>query len=217
MTSLADQSRVGSEPLVLTHRLSTSISALVLGLILAPGMVWLSTQLILQPDAQSGTSGHARLIEGHGLLTQAWGLFTIGLAVWMVYNLVTTFHSRVVLTRGGIRVTTVTGTRLLPWPPSRSAIAVTSKRDSAFSTAVWLITAEGDAVLVPGTVRTVGTPRKKLALEHLRRSLADADTIWAWALTRGLVRESGQYIGTTHQEVRRYRLSPEQEQSLREG
>ncbi|MCL3777381.1 MULTISPECIES: hypothetical protein [unclassified Actinomyces] len=217
MTSLADHVRVGLEPLAFTHRLSTRISALVLGLLLAPGMVWLSTQLILHPDARTGTSRRARLIEGHGLLTQAWGVFCIGLAIWMVYNLISTFRSRVVLTREGIRVTTATGTRLLPWPPSRSAIAVMSKKEGSYASAVWVIAADGSASLVPGTLRTVGAPRRALAREHLRRSLVDADTIWAWALSRGLVRESGQYVDTTNREVKQYRLSPRQEQALREG
>lgn len=214
MISIANHERVGLEPLTFSSRIGPKITAVIL-LLAAPAMIWFGLHLVSDPYTQTSTSTRGRLIEGHGLFTQAWGVFSIALAVWMVYNAIAVFRSRVVLTREGIRVTTVTTTRLLPWPPSRSAIAVVHKKEGSYASAVWIIGADGGAHLVPGTLRTVGTPRRALALTHVRLALVDADTIWAWAQSRGLVRESGQYVGTTNREVKQYRLSLEQ--ALRES
>lgn len=215
MTSLADHSLLGTDPLTLTNRRGTRIGALAIAIILSPLMTWFGVHLILHPNEHFSTSRRARFIEGHGVFTQMWGVFFILIALWGIYNLIPVFLNRVVLTRQGIHVVKVTGSTLLPWPPSRSALAVTAQKNKGYISEVWLITADGKAVPVTGTRRSAGSARRKLALENMRKTVADADTIWAWAESRGLVRDSGQYVTTLNKTVENTRLTPDEEQAVR--
>lgn len=186
-----------------------------MALFLSPTMTWFGAQLILHPHERLTSSRRARFIEGHGVFTQMWGVFFIIIALWAIYNLIPVFLNRVVLTRQGIHVVKVVGSTMLPWPPSRSALAVTSQEDKGFSTAVWLIAADGKAMLIPGTRRNTGSARRRLAMENVRKAVADADTIWAWAQSRGLVQESGQYVTALNRTVENTRLTPDEEQEVR--
>jgi len=215
VTSLADQSRLGTEPLSFTSTRGARIGAIALAVFLSPMTTWFGIELILHPNERLSSSRRARLIEGHGVFTQMWGVVFILFALCAIYNLIPVFLNRVVFTRQGIHVVKVVGSTLLPWPPSRSALAVTSEENKGYSAAVWLIAADGKAILLPGTKRGAGSARRKLAMENVRKAVADADTIWAWAESRGLVQESGQYVTTINQNVERLRLTPDEEQAIR--
>ncbi|MCL3777378.1 MULTISPECIES: hypothetical protein [unclassified Actinomyces] len=98
-------------------------------------------------------------------------------------------------------------------PSSRSAllIEVTVSKGVAASN-LYLIASDGRPVLLPAQGLT-GSMRKetRAATETLRV----ADTLWAWAEVRGLVRESGQYVRSTSRLLERNRLSPGREHELR--
>lgn len=215
VTSLADRSRLGAEPLSFVSSRGTRIGAIALALFLTPSASWFGILLILHPNERLTSSHRGRLIEGHGVFTQMWGVFFILIALWAIYNLIPVFLNRVVFTRQGVHVVKAVGSTMLPWPPSRSALAVTSEQNKGYSAAVWLIRADGRAILLPGTKRSAGSARRKLAMENMRKAVVDADTIWAWAESRGLVQESGQYVTTLNQNVERLRLTPDEEEAIR--
>ncbi|QPL05293.1 MULTISPECIES: hypothetical protein [Actinomyces] len=217
MSSLADQSRLSAEPLTFANRTSTKIITTLVVLFFAPLAAWFGASLILNPDERISSSRRGALFEGHGAMTQVWGVLFILLAIGIVLAIVPVFLSRVILTRQGIHIVKTTGITDLPWPPSRSAIVVTDEPGTKGTRTfrVWLIAADGKAFPVPDTGRSAPASKAARVAESLRACLADADTIWEWARTRGLVQDNGQYVATTNREVEANRLSAATEQALR--
>ena len=185
---------------------------MLIGVLCIPLTLGMGVFLILNPHVQ-GTSSRSRAIMGHGPLTQLFGVLSLAVAAVLVYTVLLMLLSRVVADRSGIHVRRVTARRDLAWPPSRSAfLTEVTVSKGVVSSNLYLIAPDGTPVVLPGQGLTgSGRAEDRAATETLRV----ADTLWAWAEVRGLVRESGQYVRSTSRLVERNRLSPAREHELR--
>ena len=155
--------------------------------------------LMIHPD-QPGTTAKESLVMGHGALTVVFGLVGVGMGVAMAAMAYSETCKRVTLSRSGLLVFNGFFARQVPWPTSRSGVFATLDVERQRRlTKVHVLAPDGTALQLPGLVeRAKDDSCLGKAVQHI-------ETIWAWAYSRGLVRDDGGYLPASKPEVERGR------------
>lgn len=194
----ADHARVAQEPLVLTGWPGSWPQVLLMALFV---MLFCGSgvYLMIHPD-QPGTTAKESLVMGHGALTVVFGLMGVGMGVATAVMAYSEACKRVTLSRSGLLVFNGFLSRQVPWPTSRSGIFATLDVERQRRlTKIHVLAPDGTALQLPGLVeRAKDDSCLGKAVQHI-------ETIWAWAYSRGLVRDDGGYLPASKPEVERGR------------
>lgn len=194
----ADHARVAQEPLVLTSWPGSWPQVLLMALFV---MLFCGSgvYLMIHPD-QPGTTAKESLVMGHGALTVVFGLMGVGMGVATAVMAYSEACKRVTLSRSGLLVFNGFLSRQVPWPTSRSGIFATLDVERQRRlTKIHVLAPDGTALQLPGLVeRSKDDSCLSKAVQHI-------ETIWAWAYSRGLVRDDGGYLPASKPEVERGR------------
>ena len=198
MPAQADHARVAQEPLVLTSWPGSWPQVLLMALFVML-FCGFGVYLMIHPD-QPGTTAKESLVMGHGALTVVFGLVGVGMGVAMAAMAYSETCKRVTLSRSGLLVFNGFLTRQVPWPTSRSGVFATLDVERQRRlTKVHVLAPDGTALQLPGLVeRAKDDSCLGKAVQHI-------ETIWAWAYSRGLVRDDGGYLPASKPEVERGR------------
>ena len=194
----ADHARVAQEPLVLTSWPGSWPQVLLMALFVML-FCGFGVYLMIHPD-QPGTTAKESLVMGHGALTVVFGLVGVGMGVAMAAMAYSETCKRVTLSRSGLLVFNGFLTRQVPWPTSRSGVFATLDVERQRRlTKIHVLAPDGTALQLPGLVeRAKDDSCLSKAVQHI-------ETIWAWAYSRGLVRDDGGYLPASKPEVERGR------------
>lgn len=194
----ADHARVAQEPLVLTSWPGSWPQVLLMALFVML-FCGFGVYLMIHPD-QPGTTAKESLVMGHGALTVVFGLVGVGMGVAMAAMAYSETCKRVTLSRSGLLVFNGFLTRQVPWPTSRSGVFATLDVERQRRlTKIHVLAPDGTALQLPGLVeRSKDDSCLGKAVQHI-------ETIWAWAYSRGLVRDDGGYLPASKPEVERGR------------
>ena len=194
----ADHARVAQEPLVLTGWPGSWPQVLLMALFV---MLFCGSgvYLMIHPD-QPGTTAKESIVMGHGALTVVFGLMGVGMGVATAVMAYSEACKRVTLSRSGLLVFNGFLSRQVPWPTSRSGIFATLDVERQRRlTKIHVLAPDGTALQLPGLVeRAKDDSCLGKAVQHI-------ETIWAWAYSRGLVRDDGGYLPASKPEVERGR------------
>ena len=194
----ADHARVAQEPLVLTGWPGSWPQVLLMALFV---MLFCGSgvYLMIHPD-QPGTTAKESIVMGHGALTVVFGLVGVGMGVATAVMAYSEACKRVTLSRSGLLVFNGFLSRQVPWPTSRSGIFATLDVERQRRlTKIHVLAPDGTALQLPGLVeRAKDDSCLGKAVQHI-------ETIWAWAYSRGLVRDDGGYLPASKPEVERGR------------
>lgn len=198
MPAQADHARVAQEPLVLTSWPGSWPQVLLMALFVML-FCGFGVYLMIHPD-QPGTTAKESLVMGHGALTVVFGLVGVGMGVAMAAMAYSETCKRVTLSRSGLLVFNGFLTRRVPWPASRSGVFATLDVERQRRlTRIHVLAPDGTALQLPGLVeRSKDDSCLGAAAQHV-------ETIWAWAYSRGLVRDDGGYLPASKPEVERGR------------
>ena len=198
MPAQADHVRVAQEPLVLTSWPGSWPQVLLMALFVML-FCGFGVYLMIHPD-QPGTTAKESLVMGHGALTVVFGLVGVGMGVAMAAMAYSETCKRVTLSRSGLLVFNGFLTRQVPWPTSRSGVFATLDVERQRRlTKIHVLAPDGTALQLPGLVeRSKDDSCLGKAVQHI-------ETIWAWAYSRGLVRDDGGYLPASKPEVERGR------------
>lgn len=198
MPAQADHARVAQEPLVLTSWPGSWPQVLLMALFVML-FCGFGVYLMIHPD-QPGTTAKESLVMGHGALTVVFGLVGVGMGVAMAAMAYSETCKRVTLSRSGLLVFNGFLTRRVPWPTSRSGVFATLDVERQRRlTKIHVLAPDGTALQLPGLVeRAKDDSCLGKAVQHI-------ETIWAWAYSRGLVRDDGGYLPASKPEVERGR------------
>ena len=198
MPAQADHARVAQEPLVLTSWPGSWPQVLLMALFVML-FCGFGVYLMIHPD-QPGTTAKESLVMGHGALTVVFGLVGVGMGVAMAAMAYSETCKRVTLSRSGLLVFNGFLTRQVPWPTSRSGVFATLDVERQRRlTKIHVLAPDGTALQLPGLVeRSKDDSCLGKAVQHI-------ETIWAWAYSRGLVRDDGGYLPASKPEVERGR------------
>ena len=198
MPAQADHARVAQEPLVLTSLPGSWPQVLLMALFVML-FCGFGVYLMIHPD-QPGTTAKESLVMGHGALTVVFGLVGVGMGVAMAAMAYSETCKRVTLSRSGLLVFNGFLTRRVPWPASRSGVFATLDVERQRRlTRIHVLAPDGTALQLPGLVeRSKDDSCLGAAAQHV-------ETIWAWAYSRGLVRDDGGYLPASKPEVERGR------------
>ena len=198
MPAQADHARVAQEPLVLTSWPGSWPQVLLMALFVML-FCGFGVYLMIHPD-QPGTTAKESLVMGHGALTVVFGLVGVGMGVAMAAMAYSETCKRVTLSRSGLLVFNGFLTRQVPWPTSRSGVFATLDVERQRRlTKIHVLAPDGTALQLPGLVeRAKDDSCLGKAVQHI-------ETIWAWAYSRGLVRDDGGYLPASKPEVERGR------------
>lgn len=109
------------------------------------------------------------------------------LAGWLLVRTASRRTRRTVATVSGIEVATLTGSRVVPWPKNRAALAPRAghRRGSrTWTVDAWLTSPQGESFRLAGIcVRGPGSQRD-IAVEEVNACL---DFLWEWGLSHGAV------------------------------
>ena len=193
-----DHARVAQEPLVLTSWPGSWPQVLLMALFVML-FCGFGVYLMIHPD-QPGTTAKESLVMGHGALTVVFGLVGVGMGVAMAAMAYSETCKRVTLSRSGLLVFNGFLTRQVPWPTSRSGVFATLDVERQRRlTKIHVLAPDGTALQLPGLVeRSKDDSCLGKAVQHI-------ETIWAWAYSRGLVRDDGGYLPASKPEVERGR------------
>lgn len=198
MPAQADHARVAQEPLVLTSWPGSWPQVLLMALFV---MLFCGSgvYLMIHPD-QPGTTAKESIVMGHGALTVVFGLVGVGMGVAMAAMAYSETCKRVTLSRSGLLVFNGFLSRQVPWPTSRSGVFATLDVERQRRlTKIHVLAPDGTALQLPGLVeRSKDDSCLGKAVQHI-------ETIWAWAYSRGLVRDDGGYLPASKPEVERGR------------
>lgn len=194
----ADHARVAQEPLVLTSWPGSWPQVLLMALFVML-FCGFGVYLMIHPD-QPGTTAKESIVMGHGALTVVFGLVGVGMGVAMAAMAYSEVCKRVTLSRSGLLVFNGFLTRRVPWPASRSGVFATLDVERQRRlTRIHVLAPDGTALQLPGLVeRSKDDSCLGAAAQHV-------ETIWAWAYSRGLVRDDGGYLPASKPEVERGR------------
>ena len=194
----ADHARVAQEPLVLTSWPGSWPQVLLMALFVML-FCGFGVYLMIHPD-QPGTTAKESIVMGHGALTVVFGLVGVGMGVAMAAMAYSEVCKRVTLSRSGLLVFNGFLTRRVPWPASRSGVFATLDVERQRRlTRIHVLAPDGTALQLPGLVeRSKDDSCLGKAVQHI-------ETIWAWAYSRGLVRDDGGYLPASKPEVERGR------------
>ena len=194
----ADHARVAQEPLVLTSWPGSWPQVLLMALFVML-FCGFGVYLMIHPD-QPGTTAKESIVMGHGALTVVFGLVGVGMGVAMAAMAYSEVCKRVTLSRSGLLVFNGFLTRRVPWPASRSGVFATLDVERQRRlTKIHVLAPDGTALQLPGLVeRSKDDSCLGKAVQHI-------ETIWAWAYSRGLVRDDGGYLPASKPEVERGR------------
>lgn len=194
----ADHARVAQEPLVLTGWPGSWPQVLLMALFVML-FCGFGVYLMIHPD-QPGTTAKESLVMGHGALTVVFGLMGVGMGVATAVMAYSEACKRVTLSRSGLLVFNGFLSRQVPWPTSRSGIFATLDVERQRRlTKIHVLAPDGTALQLPGLVeRAKDDSCLSKAVQHI-------ETIWAWAYSRGLVRDDGGYLPASKPEVERGR------------
>lgn len=194
----ADHARVSQEPLVLTGWPGSWPQVLLMALFV---MLFCGSgvYLMIHPD-QPGTTAKESIVMGHGAMTVVFGLMGVGMGVATAVMAYSEACKRVTLSRSGLLVFNGFLSRQVPWPTSRSGIFATLDVERQRRlTKIHVLAPDGTALQLPGLVeRAKDDSCLSKAVQHI-------ETIWAWAYSRGLVRDDGGYLPASKPEVERGR------------
>ena len=194
----ADHARVAQEPLVLTGWPGSWPQVLLMALFV---MLFCGSgvYLMIHPD-QPGTTAKESIVMGHGAMTVVFGLVGVGMGVATAVMAYSEACKRVTLSRSGLLVFNGFLSRQVPWPTSRSGIFATLDVERQRRlTKIHVLAPDGTALQLPGLVeRAKDDSCLGKAVQHI-------ETIWAWAYSRGLVRDDGGYLPASKPEVERGR------------
>ena len=194
----ADHARVSQEPLVLTGWPGSWPQVLLMALFV---MLFCGSgvYLMIHPD-QPGTTAKESIVMGHGAMTVVFGLVGVGMGVATAVMAYSEACKRVTLSRSGLLVFNGFLSRQVPWPTSRSGIFATLDVERQRRlTRIHVLAPDGTALQLPGLVeRSKDDSCLGKAVQHI-------ETIWAWAYSRGLVRDDGGYLPASKPEVERGR------------
>lgn len=194
----ADHARVSQEPLVLTGWPGSWPQVLLMALFV---MLFCGSgvYLMIHPD-QPGTTAKESIVMGHGAMTVVFGLVGVGMGVATAVMAYSEACKRVTLSRSGLLVFNGFLSRQVPWPTSRSGIFATLDVERQRRlTKIHVLAPDGTALQLPGLVeRAKDDSCLGKAVQHI-------ETIWAWAYSRGLVRDDGGYLPASKPEVERGR------------
>ena len=198
MPAQADHARVAQEPLVLTSWPGSWPQVLLMALFVML-FCGFGVYLMIHPD-QPGTTAKESLVMGHGALTVVFGLMGVGMGVATAVMAYSEACKRVTLSRSGLLVFNGFLSRQVPWPTSRSGIFATLDVERQRRlTKIHVLAPDGTALQLPGLVeRSKDDSCLGKAVQHI-------ETIWAWAYSRGLVRDDGGYLPASKPEVERGR------------
>lgn len=198
MPAQADHARVAQEPLVLTSWPGSWPQVLLMALFVML-FCGFGVYLMIHPD-QPGTTAKESLVMGHGALTVVFGLVGVGMGVAMAAMAYSETCKRVTLSRSGLLVFNGFFARQVPWPTSRSGVFATLDVERQRRlTKIHVLAPDGAALQLPGLVeRAKDDSCLGKAVQHI-------ETIWAWAYSRGLVRDDGGYLPASKPEVERGR------------
>ena len=198
MPAQADHARVAQEPLVLTSWPGSWPQVLLMALFVML-FCGFGVYLMIHPD-QPGTTAKESLVMGHGALTVVFGLMGVGMGVATAVMAYSEACKRVTLSRSGLLVFNGFLSRQVPWPTSRSGIFATLDVERQRRlTRIHVLAPDGTALQLPGLVeRAKDDSCLSKAVQHI-------ETIWAWAYSRGLVRDDGGYLPASKPEVERGR------------
>ena len=198
MPAQADHARVAQEPLVLTSWPGSWPQVLLMALFVML-FCGFGVYLMIHPD-QPGTTAKESLVMGHGALTVVFGLVGVGMGVAMAAMAYSETCKRVTLSRSGLLVFNGFFARQVPWPTSRSGVFATLDVERQRRlTKIHVLAPDGTALQLPGLVeRSKDDSCLGKAVQHI-------ETIWAWAYSRGLVRDDGGYLPASKPEVERGR------------
>ena len=198
MPAQADHARVAQEPLVLTSWPGSWPQVLLMALFVML-FCGFGVYLMIHPD-QPGTTAKESLVMGHGALTVVFGLMGVGMGVATAVMAYSEACKRVTLSRSGLLVFNGFLSRQVPWPTSRSGIFATLDVERQRRlTKIHVLAPDGTALQLPGLVeRAKDDSCLSKAVQHI-------ETIWAWAYSRGLVRDDGGYLPASKPEVERGR------------
>ena len=194
----ADHARVAQEPLVLTSWPGSWPQVLLMALFVML-FCGFGVYLMIHPD-QPGTTAKESLVMGHGALTVVFGFVGVGMGVATAVMAYSEACKRVTLSRSGLLVFNGFFARQVPWPTSRSGVFATLDVERQRRlTKVHVLAPDGTALQLPGLVeRAKDDSCLGKAVQHI-------ETIWAWAYSRGLVRDDGGYLPASKPEVERGR------------
>ena len=194
----ADHARVAQEPLVLTSWPGSWPQVLLMALFVML-FCGFGVYLMIHPD-QPGTTAKESIVMGHGALTVVFGLVGVGMGAAMAVMAYSEACKRVTLSRSGLLVFNGFFSRQVPWPTSRSGIFATLDVERQRRlTKIHVLAPDGTALQLPGLVeRAKDDSCLGKAVQHI-------ETIWAWAYSRGLVRDDGGYLPASKPEVERGR------------
>ena len=198
MPAQADHARVAQEPLVLTSWPGSWPQVLLMALFVML-FCGFGVYLMIHPD-QPGTTAKESIVMGHGALTVVFGLVGVGMGVAMAAMAYSETCKRVTLSRSGLLVFNGFFARQVPWPTSRSGVFATLDVERQRRlTKIHVLAPDGTALQLPGLVeRSKDDSCLGKAVQHI-------ETIWAWAYSRGLVRDDGGYLPASKPEVERGR------------
>lgn len=198
MPAQADHARVAQEPLVLTSWPGSWPQVLLMALFVML-FCGFGVYLMIHPD-QPGTTAKESLVMGHGALTVVFGLVGVGMGVATAVMAYSEACKRVTLSRSGLLVFNGFFARRVPWPTSRSGVFATLDVERQRRlTRIHVLAPDGTALQLPGLVeRSKDDSCLGKAVQHV-------ETIWAWAYSRGLVRDDGGYLPASKPEVERGR------------
>lgn len=194
----ADHARVAQEPLVLTSWPGSWPQVLLMALFVML-FCGFGVYLMIHPD-QPGTTAKESIVMGHGAMTVVFGLMGVGMGVATAVMAYSEACKRVTLSRSGLLVFNGFLSRQVPWPTSRSGIFATLDVERQRRlTKIHVLAPDGTALQLPGLVeRAKDDSCLSKAVQHI-------ETIWAWAYSRGLVRDDGGYLPASKPEVERGR------------
>ena len=194
----ADHARVAQEPLVLTSWPGSWPQVLLMALFVML-FCGFGVYLMIHPD-QPGATAKESIVMGHGALTVVFGLMGVGMGVATAVMAYSEACKRVTLSRSGLLVFNGFLSRQVPWPTSRSGIFATLDVERQRRlTKIHVLAPDGTALQLPGLVeRAKDDSCLGKAVQHI-------ETIWAWAYSRGLVRDDGGYLPASKPEVERGR------------
>ena len=198
MPAQADHARVAQEPLVLTSWPGSWPQVLLMALFVML-FCGFGVYLMIHPD-QPGATAKESIVMGHGALTVVFGLVGVCMGAAMAVMAYSEACKRVTLSRSGLLVFNGFFARQVPWPTSRSGIFATLDVERQRRlTRIHVLAPDGTALQLPGLVeRAKDDSCLGKAVQHI-------ETIWAWAYSRGLVRDDGGYLPASEPEVERGR------------
>lgn len=137
---------------------------------------------------------------GHGPVTVVFGVAFVVVGLWMLGLLYGELVSRTTFLREGIVDFNGFLTRRVPWPASRSAIfPVMEVAQGRHQVKLYVQAPDGSAVWLRSFFWNT---KDDTSLHDAERQIA---ALWAWAQSRGLVRDDGRYVPVTNPGIERKR------------